>query len=165
MVIMSSVLMSLGGLFFGLLIFDTPFGAMMTGIGCVSLAGIVVNNAIVLVDFINQLSAKGRSVEEAIVEAGQKRFHPVTLTALTTILGLIPIGVGFSFGFRNLQWNSGNEISQYWSSMAVAIIFGLAFATVLTLIVIPALYSFTVSVTRDKAKGGMEEESALARRT
>ena len=160
-VIMSSVILSLAGVFFGLLVFDMPFGVMMTGIGCVSLAGIVVNNAIVLVDFINQLRAKGLSVDEAIVEAGRTRFRPVMLTAVTTILGLIPLGAGFSFNFRKLQWEFGGEMNQYWGSMAVAIIFGLAFATVLTLVVVPTLYSLTTSVAR-VATSETADESAPA---
>lgn len=144
MVIMSSVILSLAGVFFGLLIFDMTFSVLMTGIGCVSLAGIVVNNAIVLVDFINKLREQGKPLEEAIVLAGQTRFRPVLLTAVTTILGLIPMAIGITFDFRNLHWVIGTGHTQGWGSMAIAIIFGLTFATVLTLVLVPVFYSFSV---------------------
>ena len=143
-IIMSSVILSLAGVFLGLLIFDMPFSVMMTGIGCVSLAGIVVNNGIVLVDFINKLIERGLPLEEAIVEAAKTRFRPVLLTAVTTILGLIPMAIGVTFNFRQFNWTLGDMSSQYWGSMAVAIIFGLGFSTFLTLLVIPTLYSISV---------------------
>lgn len=160
LIIMSSVIMSLGGVFLGLLVFDMPFGFMMTGIGCISLSGIVVNNAIVLVDFINSLKASGLSTDEAIVTASKLRFRPVLLTAATTVLGLLPLGLGISFDFRRLDLAIGGDQSSYWGSMAVAIIFGLSFATVLTLIVVPTLYSVTDSVSRalsrSRRKGSTE---------
>lgn len=140
LIIMSSVILSLAGVFTGLLIFDMPFSVMMTGIGCVSLAGVVVNNAIVLLDYANLLRAQGKTAEEAIIEAGKTRFRPVMLTSVTTILGLVPMAIGVSFDFRKMEWALGGASNQYWGPMAVAIIFGLAFATVLTLVVVPALY-------------------------
>jgi multidrug efflux pump subunit AcrB len=146
LVIVSSVVLSLAGVFLGLFLFDMPFGILMTGIGVISLAGVVVNNAIVLIDFINQLRARGLALEEAVIEAGMKRFRPVMLTAITTILGLIPMALGVSFNFREFRWTFGGETSQFWGSMAVAVIFGLAFATILTLIVVPTLYTFTASL-------------------
>ena len=147
LIIMSSVVLSLAGVFLGLYVFDMPFGVLMSGIGCISLAGVVVNNAIVLLDFINQRRAQGTPTEDAIVEAGATRFRPVMLTAITTILGLIPMAMGVSFDFRNGVWISGGESSQYWGPMAISVIFGLAFATLLTLIVVPVLYSLSVSFT------------------
>ncbi len=151
LIILSSVILSLGGVFLGLTIFNMPFGALMTGLGCISLMGIVVNNAIVLIDFINQERLRGTPTNEAIIRAGVIRFRPVMLTAITTILGLIPMAVGISFDFRRFQWAVGGQSSQYWGSMAVAICFGLAFATILTLVVLPVLYSL---FTRDSAKNG-----------
>lgn len=145
-IIVSSVVLSLAGVFLGLFVFDMPFGILMTGIGVISLAGVVVNNAIVLIDFINQMRGLGHSVEEAVVEAGITRFRPVMLTAITTILGLVPMALGISFDFREFHWTFGGESSQWWGSMAVAVIFGLAFATILTLIVVPVLYTFTASL-------------------
>ncbi|MCH7908640.1 MAG: segregation/condensation protein A [Candidatus Hydrogenedentes bacterium] len=155
-IIMSSVILSLGGVFFGLLIFDMPFGMLMTGIGCVSLSGIVVNNAIVLVDYINKLRERGMEVQEAIVTAGKIRFRPVILTAVTTILGLAPLGLGISFDFRNLEMVMGGEQASYWGSMAVAIIFGLSFATMLTLVVVPALYTLAVRFEKPGTFGGSD---------
>ena len=140
LMIMSSVILSLAGVFLGLMLFDLPFGIFMTGLGCISLAGVVVNNAIVLMDFVNQERKRGASAVEAVLHAGRTRFRPVILTAITTILGLIPMAVGISFDLRSFTWLIGGTSSQFWGSMAVAIIFGLSFATVLTLIVIPVLY-------------------------
>ncbi len=142
-IIVSSVILSLAGVFLGLFIFHMPFGILMTGIGAISLAGVVVNNAIVLIDFINQLRNRGLSLEDAVVEGGMTRFRPVMLTAITTILGLVPMALGISFNFREFHWTIGGESSQWWGSMAVAVIFGLTFATVLTLVVVPTLYTFT----------------------
>ncbi len=147
LIIMTSVILSLAGVFLGLLIFDMPFGILMTGIGCISLAGIVVNNAIVLIDFINQLRHRGMPATEAIIEAAMTRFRPVMLTAITTVLGLIPMAVGISFDFRRFEWIVDSETSQWWGSMAIAVIFGLSFATVLTLVVVPTLYSASVGFT------------------
>lgn len=146
MIIMSSVILSLTGVFLGLYLFRMPFGVIMTGIGCISLAGVVVNNAIVLIDFINQLRRQGVPAGEAIVEAGVTRFRPVMLTAVTTVLGLVPMAIGISFDFRNMKWIVGGESSQWWGSMAIAVSFGLTFATMLTLIVVPTLYSLSVSL-------------------
>ena len=148
LIIMYSVVLSLAGVFLGLIIFDMPFGIFMTGLGCISLAGVVVNNAIVLMDFINRERRSGTEAEEAIIKAGRTRFRPVMLTAITTILGLMPMAVGFSFDFRNLEWLVGGTSSQFWGPMAVAIIFGLSFATILTLVVIPVLYSLSLSAHR-----------------
>ncbi len=159
-IIMSSVILSLAGVFLGLLITGMPFSVIMTGIGCLSLAGVVVNNAIVLIDFINQLRKRGIPSDEAIVQAGVTRFRPVMLTAVTTILGLIPMAVGVTFDFRNWTWIVGGESSQWWGPMAVAVIFGLAFATLLTLIVVPTLYSIGVSFER--LTGGPEVQRAAS---
>ena len=94
LIILCTVVLSLIGVLWGLLITGTPFGIMMTGIGVISLAGIVVNNAIVLLDYVKQLRKSGMSVFDALVQAGMIRFRPVVLTAITTILGLIPMAVG-----------------------------------------------------------------------
>jgi len=141
LIIMTSVVLSLIGVFGGLLVTGLPFGILMTGIGVISLAGVVVNNAIVLIDYIGQLRNRGLSVTEALIQACTVRFRPVLLTAMTTILGLIPMATGVSFDFTRLRWEIGGESSQWWGPMAVAVIFGLAVATVLTLGVVPTLYS------------------------
>jgi multidrug efflux pump subunit AcrB len=140
-IILTSVLLSLIGVFFGLLVTGTAFGIIMTGVGVISLAGVVVNNTIVLVDYYNQLRQKGLACREALVQTGLTRFRPVMLTAITTILGLLPMATGVSIDFRKLAWNIGGESSQWWGPMAVAVIFGLGVATLLTLVVAPVLVS------------------------
>ena len=97
----------------------------MTGIGVISLAGIVVNNAIVLCDFVRQLRERGLSRHDAVVEAGSIRLRPVLLTAVTTVLGLVPLTLGLNIDFFNLSISTGGESSQFWASMGVAVIFGL----------------------------------------
>jgi multidrug efflux pump len=146
-VIMISVLLSFFGVFFGLLITFKPFGIIMTGIGIISLAGVVVNNAIVLIDYIQQLRQKGMEKIDAIIQGGKVRLRPVILTAVTTILGLIPLTAGINIDFIGLLKGDfskfvqfGVESSQWWSNMGVAVIFGLLFSTALTLIVVPVLY-------------------------
>ncbi len=151
-IIITSVILSLVGVFIGLLVTGTAFGIIMTGIGVISLAGVVVNNAIVLIDYYNQLLAKGLSSYDALLRAGSVRFRPVMLTAITTILGLLPMATGVSFDFRKLAWDIGGESSQWWGPMAVAVIFGLGFATLLTLIVVPVLCSLVDSMKNRKVR-------------
>ena len=145
-IILTSVILSLIGVFLGLLITDTAFGVIMTGIGVISLAGVVVNNAIVLIDYYHQLLERGIPSTEALIKAGITRFRPVMLTAITTILGLLPMATGVSFNFRDVAWEIGSESSQWWGPMAVAVIFGLAVATLLTLVVVPVLCSLLNSL-------------------
>lgn len=140
-IIMTSVLLSMGGVFVGLTVMKMPFGIIMTGVGVISLAGVVVNNAIVLIDYTNQLRERGMPTREAIVAAGCTRLRPVLLTAVTTILGLLPMMTGISFNFREMKVSWVSESSQFWSSMAGSVIFGLTLATILTLVVVPTLYS------------------------
>jgi multidrug efflux pump len=141
LIIMSAVVISLIGVFIGLIIFAKPFGIVMTGIGVISLAGVVVNNNIVLIDYINVLRRRGLTRREAVVNAGMRRFRPVTLTAITTILGLIPLTFGFGFDLYTMSFAGSGESAQFWKSMGIAVIFGLAFATVLTLVIVPVFYS------------------------
>jgi len=140
LIIMTTVVLSLIGALMGLLICDLPFGIIMTGIGVISLAGVVVNNAIVLLAYTRQLQQKGLGLVEAAAEAGVTRLRPVMLTAMTTITGLIPMAVGISFDIHTLTWATRSESTQWWRNMAVVVIFGLGFATMLTLVVVPSLY-------------------------
>jgi multidrug efflux pump len=148
LIILTSVVLSLIGVFTGLLVTGTAFGVIMTGIGVISLAGVVVNNAIVLIDYYHQLMVRGLDSMEALLRAGLVRFRPVMLTAITTILGLLPMATGVSFDFRKMGWDIGGESSQWWGPMAVAVIFGLAVATLLTLVVVPVLCSLVHSLNR-----------------
>jgi len=141
-IIMTSVILSLGGAFLGLAVFRQPFGIIMTGVGVISLAGVVVNNAIVLIDYINKLRERGMEVRKAVIAAGATRLRPVILTAITTILGLLPMVTGVSFDFHEFAISWVSESSQWWSSMAIVVVFGLMVATFLTLLVVPTLYSF-----------------------
>lgn len=149
-IILGTVLLSLGGVFWGLLITQTPFGIMMTGIGVISLAGVVVNNGIILIDYTNKLREKGYKMREAVIHGGAVRFRPVLLTAMTAILGMLPMATGYGISIRTLSIEKGAEMAQWWGPMANAIIFGLSFATVLTLVVVPVLYSFTSGGLHDK---------------
>jgi len=143
-IIMSSVLMSLIGVLIGLLVTGLPFGIIMTGIGVISLAGIVVKNAIVLLDYAEQLRHRGLPRRQIVTLAGVRRLRPVLLTAICAILGLIPLSTGFDFDFHEFVFTSGGESSQWWRSMGVAVIAGLAFATLLTLFVVPVLYDLLI---------------------
>jgi len=139
-IIMASVALSLVGVLWGLIITGTSFGIVMTGIGVISLAGVVVNNAIVLLDYVEQLRDRGFEVRGALIRAGLTRFRPVMLTAVTTILGLVPMALGISIDFARLRFIFGGSSADFWGGMAVAVIFGLAFATILTLVMVPTLY-------------------------
>jgi multidrug efflux pump len=148
-IIMTAVILSLGGAFLGLTVISSPFGIIMTGVGVISLAGVVVNNGIVLVDYINKLRERGLGLREAVVAAGATRLRPVVLTAITTILGLLPMVTGVSYDFHKFAISWVSESSQWWSSMAIVVIFGLMVATFLTLVVVPVLY---VSIEESKGK-------------
>ncbi|WP_338815581.1 efflux RND transporter permease subunit (plasmid) [Bernardetia sp. Wsw4-3y2] len=159
-IIMGSVLFSMTGVMLGLVIFQMDFIIIMTGIGIISLAGVVVNNAIVLIDYTDQVRAKrkeelGLDEEEhlpaaefleCIIKAGYTRLRPVLLTAITTVLGLIPLATGMNIDFAKLYANfnpdfyMGGDNATFWGPMAWAVIFGLVFATFLTLVVVPAMY-------------------------
>ncbi len=159
-IIILSVLFSTIGVFLGYVAGDMDIEIVMTGVGIISLAGIVVNNAIVLVDYINLLVKRKREslgyesmnqltkqdVKEAIIEGGATRLRPVLLTAITTVLGLIPMAYGFNFNFFTFisdldpQIFIGGDNAVFWGTMAWTVIYGLVFATFLTLVVVPVMY-------------------------
>ncbi len=141
LIILISVLLSWIGVFGGLALHNMAFGTLMTGMGIISLAGVVVNNSIVLIDYTEKLRERGMSRQEAVLAAGATRLRPVLLTASTTILGLLPMALGVNIDFRNFVFNARSESSLWWAPMAIAVIYGLAVSTVLTLIVVPATYS------------------------
>lgn len=168
-IIIASVFFSIIGVLGGLATFKMDFVIMMTGIGIISLAGIVVNNAIVMVDYIGLLKRKKREelgleptallppdvAKECIVEAGKTRLRPVLLTAVTTILGLAPMAAGMNIDFAGLFARMepniffGGDNAMYWGPLASTVIFGLAFATIVTLVIIPSMYSIAAG-TRAK---------------
>jgi multidrug efflux pump len=158
------VLLTLIGALLGLLVCGLPFGIIMTGIGIISLAGVVVNNAIVLLDYTRQLQARGLDLVSAAAEAGVTRLRPVLLTACTTVIGLMPMAVGISYDFHTFTWATRSESTQWWRNMAVVVMFGLTFATILTLVVVPSLY---VLLTRAWLRlwalfGGVQDTPAVA---
>lgn len=167
-IIMISVFFSTIGVFLGLSIFNMEFVIMMTGIGIVSLAGIVVNNAIVLIDYTDLVRKRKREeknmddddilpieeAKEAIVEAGKTRLRPVLLTAITTVLGLVPLATGMNIDFFGLferfepDYYTGGDNAIFWGPMSWTVIFGLTFATFLTLVAVPAMYLITDKINR-----------------
>lgn len=140
-VIMLSVPLSLVGVFIGLLVTSTPFSIIMTGVGVIALSGIVVKNAIVLLDFMKHLRESGLTLDEALVEAGRTRLRPVLLTAATTVLGILPLATGFDFDWRKFHFVIGAESADFWRPLGISIISGLTVSTFLTLVVIPTFYS------------------------
>jgi len=163
LIIMASILFSTIGVFGGLWTFSMEFVVIMTGIGIISLAGIVVNNAIVLIDYVEILKGRKRRemglpeeaylpvsvATECIIEGGKTRLRPVLLTAITTILGLLPMAVGLNFDFHGLLANYdpniyfGGDMASMWKSMSWTVIFGLTFSTFLTLVIVPVMYRIT----------------------
>lgn len=139
LLILSAVLFSTVGVFLGLLIFQRPFGIIMSGIGVIALAGIVVNNNIVLIDTYNQLRKRGYDKIVAIMHTGSQRLRPVLLTTITTILGLLPMVLEMNIDLINRKVEFGAPSTQWWSQLATAVAGGLAFATLLTLILTPCL--------------------------
>lgn len=159
-IIMASVVLSTIGVFLGLVIFNMDFVVIMTGIGIISLAGVVVNNAIVLIDYTNLVRERKRDelgmgpkdhlpfplMIASIVESGKTRLRPVLLTAITTVLGLIPLAIGMNINFGSLlssfdpQFYVGGDNAAFWGPMAWTVIFGLTFATFLTLVIVPVMY-------------------------
>ena len=159
-IILLSVLFSTIGVFIGFSLTGETISIIFTGIGIIALAGIVVNNAIVLIDYINLLVQNRREslgidkmtnmdnadVKEAIIQGGATRLRPVLLTAITTILGLVPLALGINFNFFTLiseldaQFFMGGDNTAMWGPMAWTIIYGLVFATFLTLIIVPVMY-------------------------
>ncbi len=138
-VTMSAIILSSGGVFLGLWLIDRPFGVVMSGLGIIALAGVVVNNNIVLIDTYNEFRRKGYEARNAAFHAGLARFRPVLLTAITTILGLIPMVMELTIRFADRSVLEGAPSSQWWTDLSSTIAGGLTFATMLTLLATPAL--------------------------
>ena len=147
---LSAVIMATAGVMLGLVLTQTTFSTIMTGVGIVALAGIVVNNNIVLIDTYNYLrkTELGMTAAEAAVMSGAQRLRPVFLTTATTILGLLPLATGLSIDVIDRNVIYGGVVGSYWKSLASAIVYGLVFSTVLTLLLTPVML-----VLQDKCMG------------
>lgn len=145
-IIMTEVVFSIIGVLLGMALLNMDFVVIMMGVGIVALAGIVVRNGILLVEFTDKLRADGEDVETAIIDAGRIRMTPVLLTATATILGLVPLAIGFNIDFVSLLSTGnpkiflGGDSVAFWGPLSWTIIFGLAFATFITLIILPVMY-------------------------
>lgn len=148
--ILFAVVMSTIGVMIGLIITQQPFGIVMSGIGVIALAGIVVNNNIVLIDTFDNNRRSGMGVRDAIMITGAQRLRPVLLTTVTTVLGLLPMVFQLNIDFINLTVSHGAPSTQWWVQLATAIVFGLTFSTILTLIVTPCALLFREKVGRGK---------------
>ncbi|MGA0170260.1 MAG: efflux RND transporter permease subunit [Pseudomonadales bacterium] len=139
--ILFSVVLSTTGVFIGLLVTGNPFSSLLSGIGIVALAGIVVNNNIVLIDTFNQLRREqpGADLVSLVVQAGTIRLRPVVLTTLTTVFGLMPLALNFSVDLIARNVTYGGALSSLWVPLSQAIVWGLSFASMLTLVVTPAM--------------------------
>ncbi|MBK7577867.1 MAG: efflux RND transporter permease subunit [Ignavibacteria bacterium] len=165
LLIMVTVLFSLIGVLLGFVIFRMTFSIVITGVGVIALAGIVVRNGIVLVDFTDVLRKQGWRTKRAIIEGGAIRFNPVVLTAGATILGLVPLAVGLNIDFwelinlRDPHIHIGSDSVAFWGPLAWSIVFGLSFSTFLTLVVVPCMYyimaTFQVRGARRKQRRAM----------
>ncbi|MCY7294612.1 efflux RND transporter permease subunit [Alteromonas sp. a30] len=148
MLVLSAVLFSTVGVFLGLILMQQPFGIVMSGIGVIALAGIVVNNNIVLIDTYNQLRKEGYESIEAILRTGAQRIRPVLMTSVTTILGLLPMVFRVNIDIMQRTVEFGAPSTQWWTQLATAVAGGLAFATVLTLVLTPCMLALKVRFDR-----------------
>lgn len=153
-VVMSAIVFSITGVLLGLLITGRPFGVVMGGIGIIALAGIVVNNNIVLIDTYNSLKKQGQSSREAALRTGALRLRPVVLTSLTTALGLMPMVFGLNIDFFTREIIQGAPSTQWWTELSSAIAGGLVIATLLTLLVTPAMLMLGERRTNRNQTGG-----------
>jgi multidrug efflux pump len=146
--ILLAVVMSTAGVLLGLLVLGSPFSALLTGVGVVALAGIVVNNNIILIDTFNHVRRQhpGMDIRDVIVRATAQRLRPVLLTTITTVCGLLPLAAGFSVDLAGRSITAEGEMAMFWAPLSQAIVFGLSFATVLTLIATPALLALPTAI-------------------
>ena len=153
-IILSSVTISFVGVLLGLLITGKSFSTTMTGISIVTLAGIVVNNNIVLIDTFNKLKEESPQIEKSlhIIEACKQRLRPIILTSLTTIFGLMPLAMGISLDIISRDIIVGSRIVDWWSNLAVSIVFGLGFSTFITLILTPAILALPYALRNEYKK-------------
>jgi multidrug efflux pump len=158
--ILLAVIMSTAGVLLGLLVTGSPFSAILTGVGVVALAGIVVNNNIVLIDTFNYVRSEHPElpVPEAIVRASAQRLRPVMLTTVTTVFGLLPLACDLSVDIVNRSITAGGQMATFWGPLSQAIVFGLSFATILTLIATPALLALPYQLRSAGSCGSQRPE-------
>jgi multidrug efflux pump len=156
LIIIFQIFLSFTGVFLGFAIFRMEISIMMTGMGIIAVAGIVVKNGIIIIDYTDKLIDSGMNKADAIIQAGATRLTPVLLTALSTILGLLPLAIGVNLNFITLfsrfdpQFYFGGDNAAFWNPLSWTIIFGLTFATILTLVVVPAMYKI-IYARKEKA--------------
>ena len=153
--VMSAIVFSTAGVFLGLMITAQPFGIVMCGIGVISLAGIVVNNNIVLIDTYNGMRKQNVAPMEAILRTSVQRARPVLLTSITTILGLMPMVFALTIKIFEMEVLVGAPSSQWWTQLSSTIAGGMAFATLLTLFLTPCLLMLRENLRRNKAPEGV----------
>jgi multidrug efflux pump subunit AcrB len=157
-IILSEILFSVIGVFLGFAITGMEVSGLMTGLGIVGLAGIVVKNGILVIEFADELRSRGMKTRDAIIQAGKTRIIPVLLTAVAAILGFIPIAIGFNINFITLfsELNPhiflGGDSVAFWKPLSWTIIFGLAFAFFMTLIIVPSMYLIAERLRRPMRK-------------
>ncbi|MDP4291725.1 MAG: efflux RND transporter permease subunit, partial [Bacteroidota bacterium] len=169
-IILSEVIFSIIGVLLGIIIFGMSISIIMTGLGIVALGGIVVRNGILIVEFTDVLRSRGVHTREAIVRAGLTRITPVVLTATATMLGLVPLAIGMNINFKTIftELNPhiyfGGDNVMFWGPLSWTIIFGLSFATFLTLIFVPAMYllSHEMKIKLSRWKSNRKARKALA---
>jgi multidrug efflux pump len=154
-IIFTTILLSFIGVFLGFMAFGQSFSVIMSGVGIIALAGIVVKNGILLIEFTDELIGRGYPLKKAIVEAGSTRLTPVILTAAAAVLGLVPLAIGLSIDFVRLftelnpHIHTGSDSAAFWNILAWTIIYGLTFSTILTLVIVPCMYYINERI-RDK---------------
>jgi multidrug efflux pump len=154
-IIFVTILLSFIGVFLGFMLFKKDFSVIMSGVGIIALAGIVVKNGILLIEFTDELIGRGYPLKKAIIEGGSTRLTPVILTAAAAVLGLIPLAIGLSIDFvrmfteLNPHIHTGSDSAAFWNILAWTIIYGLTFSTILTLVIVPCMYYINERV-RDK---------------
>ena len=167
LIILSEIFFSIIGVLLGLSIFGMNISVVMTGVGIIALAGVVVRNGILLVEFTDMLIEQGANLHDAVVEAARTRMTPVLLTASAAILGLIPLAVGFNIDFAGLFTSFkphiyfGGDNVAFWGPLSWTMIFGLGFATIITLILVPCMYIIRVRLKNrisGKKEEGLQEE-------
>ena len=166
-IILSEVVFSIIGVLIGFMVFGMTFSIVMNGIGIVGLAGIVVKNGILIIEFADELRKREKlGIRDALIKAGKTRLSPVVLTASATILGLVPLAIGFNINFVTLftELNPhifiGGDSVAFWGPLAWSIAFGLSFATFLTLVLVPAMYLLT-ETWKENIKKRKEAKQAL----